>query len=172
MHQLQLAAYNLLVDISYHILPFLKCSCCFVVSDKTSATREELPESILVFLLLERPLLTPSDLLCLVYSRVSYVGLLRALLTQYSWYKACFLGSGTRQRGECTAALAGACLCWLLFRICVYLKLLLLTYKLMWNWGSSYLWWLYPVLGPTFNLQIWLCMLKSILRDPETLGTK
>lgn len=50
------------------------------MSNEPNAAREELPEYTLVLLLLERPLLTPSDLLCLVYPGVPYAGLFACII--------------------------------------------------------------------------------------------
>lgn len=50
------------------------------MSNEPNAAREELPEYTPVLLLLERPLLTPCDLLCLVYTGVPYAGLFACII--------------------------------------------------------------------------------------------
>lgn len=68
-----------------------------------------------VFLLLETPLLTSSDLLCLVYSSVAYDDLFASIINTAQLEQSLLLGrhpTGTRQSREWSAALAAASLWW------------------------------------------------------------
>lgn len=96
-------------------------------------------QSASLSLLLEGSLLIPFDLSCLVYFSVPYAGLLACRINTVQLVQSLLLGVWYQTERECRVSSRLTCLRWLLFRICVYLKLLLLTYKLLWNCGSSYL---------------------------------